>query len=138
VVKKDIAGISNQITESINTARKHHYSLITRASHQYSLESQDKLASGFSIEVRHPFYDKRLVEFCYSVPDNIKFRFGWDRYLLRFSMENILPKKIQWRPFKKYFTPIVEKNLLLLEKNNLIQFIVITSDWTFKRQIVRS
>lgn len=112
----DIAGTSDKITESLNTARKHHYSLLNQLSHQYVLESQNKLASSYSIEVRHPFYDKRVLEFCYSVPDDIKFRYGWDRYLLRVAMDNILPKEIQWRPLKKYFTGYAERNLLLEKK----------------------
>ncbi len=34
-------------------------------------------------------------------------------------MENILPKEIQWRPLKKYFGSVLEKNFLLFEKNIL-------------------
>lgn len=116
---KELAGISKENKKSQNRARKHHYYLLNDASHQYVLEIQDRIASGFSIEVRHPFFDKRLVEFCYSIPNEMKFRLGWDRYILRMAMENILPPEVQWRPLKKYFTPILKRNLLLLEKNNL-------------------
>ncbi len=101
------------------TARKHHYFMISRFSHQYTLEMQDRIAAAFSIENRHPFFDKRLVEFCYSIPDDMKFRSGWVRYIHRISMENILPKEIQWRHSKKFFTPVLQKNFLIYEKNIL-------------------
>lgn len=120
---KETAGVSIKIKQNFNTNRKHHYYILDKGSHQNGLETQDKIASAFSIEVRHPFFDKRLVEFCYAIPDEMKVRYGWDRYLQRLAMENILPSEIQWRSQKKHFTPILEKNLLLLEKENLKKYI---------------
>ncbi|MEN6553259.1 MAG: asparagine synthase-related protein, partial [Methanobacterium sp.] len=40
------------------------------------------------------------VEFCYAIPTNLKIRDGWDRFILRSSMDNLLPPEIQWRPKK--------------------------------------
>ena len=91
--------------------------MIDKVSHQYILELQDRLASAFHIEPRYPFFDKRLVEFCYAIPNEIKFRFGWDRYIQRVASENILPAEIQWRPLKIRFDSVLEKNLLLFEKD---------------------
>ncbi len=121
---RELAGISMIISNVSDTARNHHYYLMDKTSHQYPLEVQDRIASPFSLELRHPFYDKRLIEFCYSIPDDIKFKFGWDRYMLRVGMENILPKEIQWRSSKKSFTPVLERNLLLLEKKNLENYVL--------------
>ncbi|MDP3566396.1 lasso peptide isopeptide bond-forming cyclase [Sediminibacterium sp.] len=101
------------------TAREFHYFMINQFSHQYTLEMLNKLASSVFIEPRYPYFDKRLVEFCYAIPDDMKLRSGWDRYIQRISMENILPEEIQWRPLKKYFDPVLEKNLLLHEKKRL-------------------
>lgn len=120
---KDIAMVSREAGKNGNHARSHHYYLMNDVSHQYALEIQDRIASRVSLEVRHPFYDKRLVEFCYSIPNEMKFRFGWDRYILRMAMENILPSEVQWRPLKKYFTPILKRNLILLEEKNLKKYL---------------
>ncbi len=105
------------IISKIKKARKIHYFIIT--SHDCTLEMQDRNLSSFLIEPRYPYFDKRLVEFCYAIPDEMKFKNGWNRYILRVSMENILPKEIQWRPLKKYFGSVLEKNFLLFEKNIL-------------------
>ena len=93
---------NSQIKE-VKTAREFHHFIIDETSHQSSLEMQDKILSNFSIEPRYPFFDKRLIEFCYAIPDEMKFKLGWDRYIQRVSMQDILPKDVQWRPLKKYF-----------------------------------
>ncbi len=101
------------------TARGYHYFVINNISHQEVLEMRDKRVSAFDIEPRYPFYDKRLIEFCYAIPDEMKFKFGWNRYIQRMAMENMLPKEVQWRPFKRFFGDVFEKNLIEFEKSCL-------------------
>ena len=105
-----------------NTAKKDHYQKITEDILTV-LEFRDRTSSSFCIEPRYPFLDKRLVEFCYAVPTEIKFKFGWDRYILRAAMSDILPKEIQWRPDKSVLIPFYEKNFILFEKNHLDKII---------------
>lgn len=109
--------------ELADTARKYHHFIIDKSSHQYILEMIDRIASNFSIEPRYPFFDKRLIEFCYAIPDEMKFRYGWDRYIQRVALKDILPTEIQWRPLKKLFDPVFEKNFLSYEKDLLEEII---------------
>lgn len=102
--------------ETVNMARSYHYFLLNNISLQSHMEEIDKISSAFSIEPRYPFFDKRLVEFCFAIPDEMKFRFGWDRYLHRVALENILPKEIRWRSSKMNFAPIAQKKLLFEKK----------------------
>jgi asparagine synthase (glutamine-hydrolysing) len=111
----------NYMINEIKTAREHHYFMIDQYYHQFILEMVDRLASAYYIESRHPFFDKRLVEFCYAIPTDMKFSLGWNRYVLRASMEDILPKKVQWLFRKKYFDSVIEKNLLLYGEKVLNQ-----------------
>lgn len=64
---------------------------------QNSLELLDCEAGSFSIELRYPFLDRRLVEFCLAVPTEQKLADGWTRLILRRAMEGILPPEVQWR-----------------------------------------
>lgn len=64
------------------------------------LRYEDRNSMAFSIETRLPFLDYRLVEFAYRLPDRAKIRNGWTKYILRKSMENILPSDIAWRKRK--------------------------------------
>ncbi|MBF0524969.1 MAG: hypothetical protein HQK56_07715 [Deltaproteobacteria bacterium] len=56
-------------------------------------------------EVRSPFANKRLIEFCLATPGDMKIRHGWKRYLIRAGMAGILPSEIQWRKTKGPFSP---------------------------------
>ena len=81
-------------------AHEKHYNSLSSAFLQYELEVVDVISSPFSIELRHPFFDKRLIEFCLAIPTEQKFSNGWDRIILRRAMNNILPNEIQWRKNK--------------------------------------
>jgi asparagine synthase (glutamine-hydrolysing) len=63
-----------------------------RAAHWYSQH-----AAAFGIEVRHPFLDRRLVEFLFSVPTDRLFRAGFSKPLLRQAMTGVLPEKVRTR-----------------------------------------
>jgi asparagine synthase (glutamine-hydrolysing) len=85
----------------------------------FSFESYDREASRFAIEPRHPFFDRRLVEFCLALPANQKFRSGWTKSILRRAMVEIIPDCVRWRADKpninRYFIPV-----LLASKQKLI------------------
>ena len=66
------------------------------------LRADDRDSMNFSIESRHPFMDYQLVEFGYSLPNNLLIKDGWQKYLIRKSMHE-LPKSIAYRPDKKGF-----------------------------------
>ena len=66
------------------------------------LRADDRDSMSFSIESRHPFMDYQLVEFGYSLPNNLLIKDGWQKYLIRKSMHE-LPKSIAYRPDKKGF-----------------------------------
>jgi asparagine synthase (glutamine-hydrolysing) len=61
------------------------------------LRYSDRNSMAHSREVRLPFLSHKLVEFAFSLPDNFLLRDGWTKFILRKSMENILPQKICWR-----------------------------------------
>jgi asparagine synthase (glutamine-hydrolysing) len=55
-----------------------------------------KLALAYRMVRRDPTADKRVIEFCLSVPGSQYVRGGWDRFLLRRAMAGILPDKVLW------------------------------------------
>jgi asparagine synthase (glutamine-hydrolysing) len=57
------------------------------------------------LRISDPYLDKRVVEFCLAAPAQFKVRDGYQRYLMRKSMEGILPPRIQWRTTKTAFSP---------------------------------
>ena len=63
---------------------------------------EDRNSMAHSLEVRHPFLDHRLVEFCLSLSGDYKVKNGWLKYLLRKSIKE-LPQEIAWRKDKQGF-----------------------------------
>jgi asparagine synthase (glutamine-hydrolysing) len=63
----------------------------------------DRISMAYSIECRVPFLDHRLVEFVFSLDDRDKITDGQTKYILRRSLENILPKAISDRKVKQPF-----------------------------------
>ena len=83
------------------------------------LEQVDRSAAAFSIESRHPFMDKRLIEFCMALPSSQKLNQGWSRAILRRAMNEILPESVQWRGGKMDMTPNFLHGLLKLNRELL-------------------
>ena len=59
----------------------------------------------FSREVRLPFLFHELTEFIFSLPIDFILRDGWTKFILRKSMEGIVPDEIVWRKDKIGFEP---------------------------------
>jgi asparagine synthase (glutamine-hydrolysing) len=59
-----------------------------------------------------PFFDKRVVEFCTSLPAVEKRRNGWSRFILREAMEGLLPREVQWRNNKFDFAGHLSRGML--------------------------
>jgi asparagine synthase (glutamine-hydrolysing) len=67
------------------------------------LRYEDKNSMAFSIESRVPYLDYRLVEFVAGLPLDAKLWHGWTKYILRMSMQGIVPEAIRLRKDKLAF-----------------------------------
>lgn len=65
------------------------------------LRVADRNSMAFSREVRLPYLCHHLVEFVFSLPSHLKMNDGWSKFILRKSMEGIVPEEICWRKDKK-------------------------------------
>ncbi|WP_298470079.1 asparagine synthase-related protein [uncultured Erythrobacter sp.] len=65
-------------------------------------ERYDRVASAMAIEPRDPFLDRRVMEFCLSLPADQLQKGGWPKTILRRSMEGCLPDSVRWRAGKEH------------------------------------
>ncbi len=65
----------------------------------------DRTTAHFSLEKRFPFWDKRLILFCLSLPAEQKLDHGWNRIIMRRAMEASLPSSVCWRGGKANLAP---------------------------------
>jgi asparagine synthase (glutamine-hydrolysing) len=91
--------------ERARSERESHYRLLTGRAQVRALEILNKASAANGVELRFPFWDKRLVEFCLALPSAHKVYRGWDRITLRRAMQNRLPAQVQWRKDKTDFAP---------------------------------
>jgi asparagine synthase (glutamine-hydrolysing) len=70
------------------------------------LMKQDQMSMAASIESRVPFLDHKLVEFAAALPERMKLRGFTTKYILRKSMEGVLPEIILKRPKMGFPVPL--------------------------------
>jgi asparagine synthase (glutamine-hydrolysing) len=98
------------------TARQHHWLALTSGLIPYINEVIDKTTAALSVEARHPFWDRRLVEFCLALPSEQKLNQGWFRIVMRRAMAGILPEKVRWRAGKTRLGANFRRSLLKFEQ----------------------
>jgi asparagine synthase (glutamine-hydrolysing) len=101
---------------SVRETQRH---LLGSARLAYALAMTDHIGAMSSVEIRHPFMDKRLVEFCLALPARQSLRDGWTRLILRRALAYTLPEKVTWRVGKAWMTPSFERGLFDLDGERL-------------------
>lgn len=79
------------------SARQDHVRALDSGLITAAFEEFDQISATRGIESRHPFFDKRLVDFCLSLPLGHKLREGWSRVVQRNAMAGILPEAVRLR-----------------------------------------
>jgi asparagine synthase (glutamine-hydrolysing) len=97
---------------SFRVESEQHLNAVAAPLQPYALEVLDKSAAAAGVEARYPFWDKRLVEFCLTLPADAKLDKGWSRMILRRAMEGILPDQIRWRKDKFNFGQHIVRGML--------------------------
>jgi asparagine synthase (glutamine-hydrolysing) len=107
-----VARLSASRSRRPRSEREGHIRQLSWGIHAAILTGTDGLGAGLGIEVRHPFYDVRLAEFCIALPGDQKIRNGWTRWVMRNAMEGILPPRVQWRAYKSNLGSVLSHGLV--------------------------
>jgi asparagine synthase (glutamine-hydrolysing) len=70
----------------------------------YGFEDQDRHHAWFGLEVRHPFHDRRIIEFLLAVPEEQRWRGAHTKVILRKAMGPLLPDELRLRLTKSDYT----------------------------------
>jgi asparagine synthase (glutamine-hydrolysing) len=68
-----------------------------------ALEPMDRYAAFLGLEMRHPFYDRRVMEFAFAIPENQRLRGLEAKFVLRRAMRDLLAPSILARLDKSAF-----------------------------------
>jgi asparagine synthase (glutamine-hydrolysing) len=79
----------------------------------HALEMDDRSNAWIGIEGRHPFYDRRVLEFALAIPEDQQARLDLTKFVLRTAMKGLLPECVRQRRTKgrlgRIFVQIFEK-----------------------------
>ena len=77
----------------------------------YAHESWDRDAAFLGIDHRHPFFDRRLAEFAFALPERQRSHRGIVKVVLRNAMQGRLPEPVMRRRVQTDFMPIFTSEL---------------------------
>ena len=78
----------------------------------YSLVLADRIAAARGAELRHPFFDRRVIELLLSFPDEERAASPPEKVLLRRAMGGALPRAVAERTSAAEFSPFVHAALV--------------------------
>ena len=64
---------------------------------------EDRYISRFGLEYRHPFLDRRVIEYCLGLPPEQRRRGNYTKFVLRQAMRDQLPEKVRTRTTKAHY-----------------------------------
>jgi len=80
-----------------------HQRRIEAADRSADLELLAALEPRFGVRLAHPFYDRRVIEFCLGLPSEQRKRGKRGRFVLREAMRGLVPDQVRLRQDKAYF-----------------------------------
>jgi len=82
------------------SARQEHVAQLTSPMLADGLELLDRTMAMHGVEGRYPFFDRRLAEYCLSLPADQKLADGYSRIVARRAMNGVVPDMVRWRAGK--------------------------------------
>ena len=79
----------------VHPTRPHAYELLTSTDWPQIFESYDASVTGVPVDVRHPLFDRRLVEYLLAIPP---MPWCFDKTIIRLAMRGALPDAVRLRP----------------------------------------
>lgn len=105
--------------KSPRSVRQDHFEQLTTGRLMYDIQVSAAASAAFGIEHRYPFYDKRLAEFCLSLPSDQKLYRGWTRIVMRRALHGIVPDRVRWRGGKVYLDEAATQGMAKFEAGRL-------------------
>jgi asparagine synthase (glutamine-hydrolysing) len=101
-------------------------------------ESVERYGSWFGIEYRHPFLDRRVIEYALALPEEQRWRRDQTKFVLRQAMRGLLPGKVRQRLTKADFSHVHPRALRAQGGERLFDSLAIVSLGWVDRERVRA
>ena len=104
-ISKNFIDFSNK--KNINPVQKYHLRTLEWPMWDLGLECAEEDQKYIGVEERYPFFDKRIMEFCLSVPGKFRIKNGISRHYYREALKSYLPAICKNRITKANISPLV-------------------------------
>jgi asparagine synthase (glutamine-hydrolysing) len=108
----------------VPTERAHHCRALMSSIDSHTTEVLNACGAAHGLDVRYPFFDRALIEFCVSLPPEQKIRRGVSRLILRRAMKGIVPDLVLGRTDKTNLEPAVAHTLRTFEADRIRQILL--------------
>ncbi len=92
------------------------------------LEGAERTAAQYGFEERHPFYDRRVAELAFSIPEYQLVRRGVTKWVVRQGLQGILPEAVRARRDKAGFNWVIADGVRPIE-GLLRDLLVVRRGW---------
>lgn len=107
----------------LRTSREDHAYYVTWGAVPHALEILSNNAAAFDLEIRAPWLDKRVVEFCVALPAQQKRRDGYIKAIVRSALAASLPPEVKSRTTKAIADPYIRHCLLKHDKKRIMDLL---------------
>jgi asparagine synthase (glutamine-hydrolysing) len=101
-------------------AQAERYEIMRDPYEAYVFELTDRCASRGALQVTHPFYDRRVVEYALALPDSQRWRGRDRRWLERRAMEGLVNISVVHRRSEAEYTPTFSRQVAQLPLRELV------------------
>ncbi len=76
------------------STREEHSRILQAPDRNWDVELLDQVGTAFGLRFQQPFFDRRVMELCFSFPGSQKRQAGWSRYVLRNALRGLVPESV--------------------------------------------
>lgn len=112
-----------QLRKMTSAAQRSDIDLLISAAESTMLDGNifHSAEKAYNVEFRHPFFDKKLIEFVLTLPPEYKYSRCWIKVVLRYTMKDILPEKIRSRSDKAEFSELIVQQLDAIDVKGIMK-----------------
>jgi asparagine synthase (glutamine-hydrolysing) len=86
----------------------------------FVFESYSRMAALAGVETRHPFSDRRVIDFFLSLPVLMKLSGPLEKMVMRTGLQGVVPKQVCWRkrlphPDSAFLAPLLKQHAFLVD-----------------------
>ena len=119
-------------------AQADNYRALTNAYMTHALEMEERAAAWFGYALRHPFCDRRAIEYSFALPDDQHWRPRQSKFVLRQAMKGLLPESIQQRLTKAEFSIVSAEALLAHGARHFTDALAVAAaGWVDQEQVIQ-